>query len=112
MNWRHYLILFLVGLIVPFTISRFQSLPGYMDADYYFAGGMRVAQGYGFSEPYLWNYLNDPAALRSGGGDHANAPIRSTPPLVRATMAACVTGTPLRRALTRTTAPHRRFASM
>ncbi len=63
MNWRHYVILFIVGLIVPFGVSRFQSLPGYMDADYYFAGGIQLAEGKGFTEPYLWNYLDDPAGL-------------------------------------------------
>ena len=63
MNWRHYVILFVVGFIVPFAVSRFQSLPGYMDADYYFAGGVQLANGHGFSEPYLWNYLDNPAGL-------------------------------------------------
>jgi hypothetical protein len=63
MNWRHYLLLFLVGLLVPWGISRFQSLPGYMDADYYFAGGIQLAEGRGFTEPYLWNYLDDPTGL-------------------------------------------------
>jgi hypothetical protein len=63
MNWRHYLILFIVGLLVPLGISRFQSKPGYMDADYYFVGGMQLAEGKGFTEPYLWNYLDDPAGL-------------------------------------------------
>ena len=63
MNWRHYGILFVIGLIVPFAISRFQSLPGYMDADYYFAGGIQLAKGQGFTEPYLWNYLDDPKGL-------------------------------------------------
>ncbi len=63
MNWRHYAFLFAVGLMVPFAISRFQSLPGYMDADYYFAGGVQLAEGHGFTEPYLWNYLDDPAGL-------------------------------------------------
>ncbi|HEX9333749.1 MAG TPA: hypothetical protein VF896_17795 [Anaerolineales bacterium] len=63
MSWRHYTILFVIGLIVPFAISRFQSLPGYMDADYYFAGGIQLADGHGFTEPYLWNYLDDPAGL-------------------------------------------------
>jgi hypothetical protein len=62
-NWRHYAILFVIGLIVPFAVSRFQSLPGYMDADYYFAGGIQLAEGRGFTEPYLWNYLDDPAGL-------------------------------------------------
>ena len=63
MSWRHYGILFLIGLTVPFFVSRFQALPGYMDADYYFAGGVRLAEGHGFTEPYLWNYLDDPDAL-------------------------------------------------
>ncbi len=63
MNWRHYGILFVLGLIVPFAVSRFQSLPGYMDADYYFSGGVQLANGHGFTEPYLWNYLDDPAGL-------------------------------------------------
>jgi len=63
MNWRHYTILFVVGFLVPFGISRFQSLPGYMDADYYFTGGVQLAQGRGFTEPYLWNYLDNPSGL-------------------------------------------------
>jgi len=63
MNWRHYAFLFAVGLIVPFAVSQFQSLPGYMDADYYYAGGIQLASGRGFNEPYLWNYLDDPSGL-------------------------------------------------
>ncbi len=63
MSWRHYGILFLIGLIVPLFVSRFQTLPGYMDADYYFAGGLRLAEGHGFTAPYLWNYLDDPDGL-------------------------------------------------
>lgn len=63
MNWRHYVILFVIGWSVPFAVSRFQALPGYMDADYYFAGGLQLAQGKGFTEPYIWNYLDDPEGL-------------------------------------------------
>ncbi|MCC6499326.1 MAG: hypothetical protein IT313_03555 [Anaerolineales bacterium] len=63
MSRRNYILLLLVGLIVPFIVSRFQELPGYMDADYYFAGGIQLAQGKGFTEPYIWNYLSDPQAL-------------------------------------------------
>jgi hypothetical protein len=63
MNWRHYALLFIIGLIIPFGISRFQSLPGYMDADYYFAGGVQLAEGKGFTEPYIWNYLDNPQSL-------------------------------------------------
>ena len=63
MSWRHYIVLFGIGLLVPLAVSRFQSLPGYMDADYYFAGGLQLADGHGFYEPYLWNYLDDPNGL-------------------------------------------------
>jgi hypothetical protein len=34
-----------------------------MDADYYFYGGLRLADGYGFTEMVLWNFLDDPAGL-------------------------------------------------
>src|ERR1051325_10358824 len=34
-----------------------------MDADYYFAGGIQLATGKGFTEPYIWNYLSDPQKL-------------------------------------------------
>ena len=63
MTWRHYALLFVIGLLVPLAVSSFQSLPGYMDADYYFAGGIQLAEGNGFIEPYLWNYLDNPAGL-------------------------------------------------
>lgn len=63
MNWRHYSFLFLLGLIVPLIIAQYQTLPGYMDADYYFAGGIQLATGKGFTEPYIWNYLSDPQNL-------------------------------------------------
>src|SRR5512133_2428429 len=63
MNWRHYATMFAIGFIVPFAVSRFQSLPGYMDADYYFSGGVQLANGHGFTEPYLWNYLDNPSGL-------------------------------------------------
>lgn len=63
MSWRDYLILFLIGFLMALSVSFFQPAPGYMDADYYYAGGIRLAQGYGFSEQFLWNYLDDPVGL-------------------------------------------------
>jgi hypothetical protein len=63
MTRRNLLILFVLGLAVPLAIAQFQSLPGYMDADYYFGGGIQLAKGNGFTEPYLWNYLSDPQGL-------------------------------------------------
>lgn len=58
--------LFLLALLgVSFSggIAYFQGSPGYMDADYYFAGGIQLAEGKGFNEPYLWNYLDNPDGL-------------------------------------------------
>ncbi|MFZ5877923.1 MAG: hypothetical protein ACOY0R_00995 [Chloroflexota bacterium] len=63
MNRRSYLFLFLLSLVVQVCVAWFQVIPGYLDADYYFLGGVQLAQGKGFTEPYLWNYLDDPQGL-------------------------------------------------
>lgn len=55
--------LFGLGLLVFGLASRWIASPGYMDADYYFATGREIADGNGFSEPFLWNYLDDPAGI-------------------------------------------------
>jgi hypothetical protein len=52
--------LFLAGLILPLLTAQFQESPGYMDAEYYYAGGLELASGRGFTEPFIWNYLDDP----------------------------------------------------
>ncbi len=63
MTRRNLLVLFVIGLLFNIGVVWFQAAPGYMDADYYFAGGLRLAQGHGFTEPYLWNYLDNPQVL-------------------------------------------------
>jgi len=63
LNRRTYLLLFGLSLGVQFAIAQFQAFPGYLDSDYYFAGGLQLVRGKGFTEPYLWNYLDDPAGL-------------------------------------------------
>ena len=63
MSWRFYLLFGVLGLLPPLLVAFFQASPGYMDADYYYAGGLRIAQGKGFSEEILWNYLDDPTGL-------------------------------------------------
>ncbi|GAB4499333.1 MAG: hypothetical protein OHK003_14760 [Anaerolineales bacterium] len=60
MSRRSYLILFFIALAIQFAVSRLQTVPGYLDANYYFSGGVQLALGNGFTEPYLWNYLDDP----------------------------------------------------
>lgn len=51
------------GLVVVSLAAIFQSSPGYMDAEYYYAGGTLLWRGKGFWEPYVWNYLTDPKSL-------------------------------------------------
>jgi hypothetical protein len=58
-----FLLLFVLGLTVACGVGIFQNSPGYMDADYYMAGGQRLADGFGFQEIIIWNYLDDPGGL-------------------------------------------------
>ena len=64
-----------------FVAASFIHEPGYLDDAYYFGGALRLAQGHGLSEPYLWNYLGSPTTLPLVG------PLLPDPVLVaRATM--------------------------
>jgi len=53
----------MLGLVDVTSLASHQPSPGYMDADYYYAGGLQMVNGHGFFEPYLWYYLDDPARL-------------------------------------------------
>jgi len=63
MSRRRWLVLSLLGLAVSVLASIWIQVPGYMDAEYYFAAGEELASGNGFTEPFLWNYLDDPDGL-------------------------------------------------
>ncbi len=63
MSFRSYFFLFILGLFVTIFIALFQPIPGYLDSDYYYAGGIQLATGNGFTEPYLWNYLDGTTSL-------------------------------------------------
>ena len=63
MTWRNYVVLAALGFALALGVAQFQQFPGYLDSDYYFAGGVQLAAGKGFTEPYLWNYLDDPSGL-------------------------------------------------
>jgi hypothetical protein len=60
---RDYWILCGLALVVNLAIAALQPVPGYMDADYYFAGGKQLAAGNGFQELFLWNFLDQPQGL-------------------------------------------------
>lgn len=63
MKKSYYLILFFFGMAASIVVAFLQPVPGYMDAEYYYSGGIRLAKGYGFTEMILWNYLDDPIGL-------------------------------------------------
>jgi hypothetical protein len=63
MTWKLSLLLAGLGLVAALFVAAFQPAPGYMDADYYYAGGRTLATGHGFTDMVLWNYLDDPAGL-------------------------------------------------
>ena len=58
---------FLLALAVRLAMALLLTHPGYMDAAYYAAGAVRLAQGGGLSEHFLWNYLDDPVGLPHPG---------------------------------------------
>lgn len=53
----------LAGIAVLGLAVLLQNAPGYMDAEYYYAGGLQLAGGHGFTDPFLWNYLDQPGGL-------------------------------------------------
>lgn len=59
----YYLIIYLVACLVLIVISLYQDVPGYMDAEYYYVTGVKIADGTGLLEPFLWNYLDNPVGL-------------------------------------------------
>jgi hypothetical protein len=63
MKRPQYLTIFIVGLLVRILVGLMQNSPGFMDAEYYFIGGLNLVQGNGFSENILWHYLDDPSGL-------------------------------------------------
>ncbi len=52
-----------LALVVRVGAALPQTQPNYMDASYYLVGGQRLAQGDGFTDPYVWHYLDRPTAL-------------------------------------------------
>lgn len=60
---RERLPLMAMGLVAAVLPAIWVDAPGYMDADYYMATALRLAEGHGLSEPFVWNYLADPQAI-------------------------------------------------
>lgn len=64
---RDLLTLLLLALVSRLVAAAFISRPGYMDVAYYAAGAVNLAQGGGLDEPFIWNYLDDPAGVPHPG---------------------------------------------
>jgi len=60
---RNQLVLTAISLGLRLAMAGVISQPGYMDAAYYAAGAVRIGRGSGFSEPFIWNYLNNPSEV-------------------------------------------------
>ena len=59
--------LFGLALAVRILTALPMQQPGYMDVYYYVDGGLSLYQGRGFSESFIWNYLDAPAGLPRPG---------------------------------------------
>ena len=62
-RWKESIFLTAAALVVLVLAAALQPAPGYMDAEYYYAGGLQLAGGRGFTQPFLWNYLDQPEGL-------------------------------------------------
>jgi hypothetical protein len=60
---RKTLLLLLFGCAMAILAAIWVRHPGYMDAEYYYATARTLAGGGGFQEPFIWNYLDDPAGI-------------------------------------------------
>jgi hypothetical protein len=60
-------VLFFLALAIRLIIAVLVPRPGYMDTAYYAAGAVHLARGCDLSEPFLWNYLDDPLGLPHPG---------------------------------------------
>ena len=54
--WRDRLVLIGLAVIVNGIVAALISQPGYVDAYYYFNGGLAIAGGHALTEPYIWNF--------------------------------------------------------
>ncbi|MBN1120384.1 MAG: glycosyltransferase family 39 protein, partial [Anaerolineae bacterium] len=60
---RDLIILVVLSLLVNGIVALLVSDPNYVDAFYYFNGGLALAEGNGFIEPYFWNTIGAPVSL-------------------------------------------------
>jgi hypothetical protein len=60
---RDLALIFILALLIRLLAIIPVHGPGYMDAAYSYDIALNLNHGQGFNEPFLWNYLDDPAGL-------------------------------------------------
>ncbi len=60
---QHLILLLVLGSTLQLILAWPIDQPGTMDSHYYYASGRSLLQNRAFIEPYIWNYLDDPAGL-------------------------------------------------
>ena len=66
-QWRHLAALLVLAFIVRLLTALLLKQPGYTDAYYYAVGAQQLYEGQGFSEPFIWNYLDPPETVSHPG---------------------------------------------
>ena len=61
--YRDLIWLVILTLVVRTLTAVPMRRPGYMDAAYYIDGALSLYEGRGFNDPFIWNYLDDPADI-------------------------------------------------
>ena len=62
-RWVDWIAVALIGLLLQGFWAVRMSQPTYMDAYYYTTNGQRLADGYGFTEEVIWQFLDEPAGF-------------------------------------------------
>ncbi len=60
---RDCLILLIGGGLIAGLFLSLETQPGYMDAEYYYVMAKLIYAGRGASEPFIWNYINNPTNI-------------------------------------------------
>jgi 4-amino-4-deoxy-L-arabinose transferase-like glycosyltransferase len=63
MTRKDFALLYIISVLVIAAAGYLQKSAGYMDAEYYAVTGKALVSGRGFTQDFLWNYLDDPASL-------------------------------------------------
>ena len=63
MSRRDYTYIFLLSVLVITAAGYIQKSAGYMDAQYYAVTGREIFSGNGFTQNFLWNYLDSPSGI-------------------------------------------------